>query len=509
MEKVYKNNNILFKILPCLLIAMYAVMCLFGSYVCAADKEDVYEIQNMGTINISNPNNYYYLISMLKDSYGSYYVKLVISKSPIVNSRQFSASGSYFYEVTSEDKSEIKYSNMDSLGTLKEAVSQINTVLSKDFSDIPKSPYLIGNYAQLPRGERYAASAQICNYDVKNRSGEVVFQSSVKFISPEIQNKDKISKLDFDSMAIFLNDYDSKERLYLHRLEVATTVDLGDGNTVYYYNDKVFGLDFFTSYYNNDPDHPGYTIPKYQFELENNKIYYFLLSSSATSLDHSYNLIDYTKIENAYDGFGVSTSDSFTYEQLQQEQQKKQNDQLEENNKTNKNIFETIKEMLSYLNPFSDNFILLKLWDFLGTLISYINPFSDNFLGKKIVELIGNLLKSLFVPSDEYFNNFFSDLKQWFSDRFGLLFYPFELIIDILNRITNINLSEPKFNIPEIKEPSTGKILFKAQNYNFNDLLDTNEFKIMHDIYFVIVDAIIIFALANLIKSKLKEVETE
>lgn len=346
--------------------------------------------------------------------------------------------------------------------------------------------------------------------DLYDTDGNVIFQSSVnKFISPEIQNKDKISKLDFDSMAIFLNDYDSKERLYLHRLEVATTVDLGDGNTVYYYNDKVFGLDFFTSYYNNDPDHPGYTIPKYQFELENNKIYYFLLSSSATSLDHSYNLIDYTKIENAYDGFGVSTSDSFTYEQLQQEQQKKQNDQLEENNKTNKNIFETIKEMLSYLNPFSENFILLKLWDFLGTLISYINPFSDNFLGKKIVELIGNLLKSLFVPSDEYFNNFFSDLKQWFSDRFGLLFYPFELIIDILNRITNINLSEPKFNIPEIKEPSTGKILFKAQNYNFNDLLSTNEFKIMHDIYFVIVDAIIIFALANLIKSKLKEVETE
>lgn len=349
------------------------------------------------------------------------------------------------------------------------------------------------------------------NFDVYNDNNELIFKSSFdNFTPPAFQNKNKLQNLDFDNMSIFLNDYDSKERLYLHRLEVAATVDLGDGNTVYYYNDKVFGLDFFTSYYNNDPDHPGYTIPKYQFELENNKIYYFLLSSSASSLSNSYNLIDdYTKIENAYDGFGVSTSDNFTYEQLQQEQQKKQNDQLEENNKTNKNIFETIKEMLSYLNPFSDNFILLKLWDFLGTLISYINPFSDNFLGKKIVELIGNLLKSLFVPSDEYFNNFFSDLKQWFSDRFGLLFYPFELIIDILNRITNINLSEPKFNIPEIKEPSTGRILFNAQNYNFNDLLNTKEFKTMHDIYFVIVDAIIIFALANLIKSKLKEVETE
>lgn len=191
MERVYKREGILFKILPCLLIAMYVVMCLFGSYVCAADKEDVYEIENMGTINISNPNNYYYLISMLKDSSGSYFVKLVISKSPIVNSRQFSASGSYFYEVTSEDKSQIKYSNMDSLGTLKEAVSQINTVLSKDFSDIPKSPYLSGNYAQLPRGENYAASAQICNYDVKNISGEVVFQGArqelATIIRPQVE----------------------------------------------------------------------------------------------------------------------------------------------------------------------------------------------------------------------------------------------------------------------------------------------------------------------------------
>ena len=36
MEKFYENNNILYKILSCLLIAMYAVMCLYGSTVCAA-----------------------------------------------------------------------------------------------------------------------------------------------------------------------------------------------------------------------------------------------------------------------------------------------------------------------------------------------------------------------------------------------------------------------------------------------------------------------------------------
>lgn len=36
MKCVYKSEGILFKILPCLLIAMYAVMCLYGSTVHAA-----------------------------------------------------------------------------------------------------------------------------------------------------------------------------------------------------------------------------------------------------------------------------------------------------------------------------------------------------------------------------------------------------------------------------------------------------------------------------------------
>lgn len=490
----------------CILISIFIFMSFFTTSVHAAS----YTCERFPNNLIITPEIYdnakYHVIYVYWSGYWAS-ARLFFSDEPLKIVIRYSNNVYNGISITSTSSSQsIRYCE-----GYKEKGWDFSNVTEFNYGGITTSlPAGLNNSKEFPTEiKNYLADSNCDVYDGK--TNEIVYpgQPEPEFISPEIQNKDKISKLDFDSMAIFLNDYDSKERLYLHRLEVATTVDLGDGNTVYYYNDKVFGLDFFTSYYNNDPDHPGYTIPKYQFELENNKIYYFLLSSSATSLDHSYNLIDYTKIENAYDGLGVSTSDSFTYEQLQQEQQKKQNDQLEENNKTNKNIFETIKEMLSYLNPFSDNFILLKLWDFLGTLISYINPFSDNFLGKKIVELIGNLLKSLFVPSDEYFNNFFSDLKQWFSDRFGLLFYPFELIIDILNRITNINLSEPKFNIPEIKEPSTGKILFKAQNYNFNDLLDTNEFKIMHDIYFVIVDAIIIFALANLIKSKLKEVETE
>ena len=40
MEQVYKKTGILFKILPCMLIAMYVVMCLFGASVFATDTEN-------------------------------------------------------------------------------------------------------------------------------------------------------------------------------------------------------------------------------------------------------------------------------------------------------------------------------------------------------------------------------------------------------------------------------------------------------------------------------------
>ena len=73
----------------------------------------------------------------------------------------------------------------------------------------------------------------------------------------------------------------------------------------------------------------------------------------------------------------------------------------------------------------------------------------------------------------------------------------------------NINLGEPEFVIPNIIEPSTNQILIHEKSYNFNSLLENEAFKNMHDIYLIIVDAIIIIALILLIRKKLEEVETK
>ena len=60
-------------------------------------------------------------------------------------------------------------------------------------------------------------------------------------------------------------------------------------------------------------------------------------------------------------------------------------------------------------------------------------------LVKSILEGITNIFLKVFVPGDDYFQNYFQDLNNFFSDRFGFLYYPFELIIKILNNFMNID----------------------------------------------------------------------
>ena len=80
-------------------------------------------------------------------------------------------------------------------------------------------------------------------------------------------------------------------------------------------------------------------------------------------------------------------------------------------------IIEFFANLLDYLNPFSENFILLKLWNFLVEIISYINPFSENFFVYKLIELLSDLLKFLFVPE----NNPFDDLSSKFNEKFAFV----------------------------------------------------------------------------------------
>ena len=194
-------------------------------------------------------------------------------------------------------------------------------------------------------------------------------------------------------------------------------------------------------------------------------------------------LSDGDKFQNALD---EQTKVMEEYYKKQEEILQQQQQIAEEHHNTSKGIWGTLKDVLSYINPFSENFFVYKL-----------------------IDLLVDALKSLFIPEEGFLNSYFEELMDWFSDRLGFLSYPLELILDILNRILNINFEEPVINIPDIYEPTTNQKLISATSYNFNSLLGNNVFSTVHNIYLVLVDAVIVFGLVNLLKHKLEEVFTK
>lgn len=165
---------------------------------------------------------------------------------------------------------------------------------------------------------------------------------------------------------------------------------------------------------------------------------------------------------------------------------KDQTEAIKENNETNKNIFEKIGELLSYINPLSENFFVYKL-----------------------IELLINALKFLFVPSDTFFNTWLDDLNQYFSDTFGILYYPFDLLIDFLNRISGIaNSNSAVISVPAFVLSFMGHsvTIFNSMSFDLNSILVNDTFKNIHDVYLVFTDVILWLGLVYLAANCLNNV---
>lgn len=297
------------------------------------------------------------------------------------------------------------------------------------------------------------------------------FKNSIEdFESGSFENID----IDCGSLEPFVNN----DKFYLHTAKVNRPI-LEDSSAIYYVDEKVFLLDWHSPYFTNNSGstYNYFSVPKSKtgFSFDTGNEYCFVLSSSSSSIS------SLTKDEIYEKKLFVVGARSDN--EVQQDKQDIMNDKLDEQNKTSKGIWDTLKDLLSYINPLSPNFFVYKL-----------------------IELLIEGLKSLFIPSDDFFETYFNELKDFFSERLGFLFYPFELIIDVLTKMLNVNFSEPVFTIPDMYEPVTGNKLISSTQFNLNSMLGENAFKVVHDIYLVLVDAFIVFKLVNLFKDKYEEV---
>lgn len=128
---------------------------------------------------------------------------------------------------------------------------------------------------------------------------------------------------------------------------------------------------------------------------------------------------------------------------------------------------------------------------------------------KEIPSLIIEGLKSLFVPSDDYFSNYFNELKTFFSDRFGFLYELPEFAITLFTKLINFNPDEsgytmtfPKLQAPEVVD---GDVVWhdvsSEQTFDFT-FLEDQPFKTLYSVYKSLIWLGYCILLLNLIKRK-------
>lgn len=106
-------------------------------------------------------------------------------------------------------------------------------------------------------------------------------------------------------------------------------------------------------------------------------------------------------------------------------------------------------------------------------------------------------------------NDKFQRLYDFFYNHFGFLMYPLEFVINLLNRVLNINYSEPILSIPTLYIPGTNNKIFNGYEFNFNSLLENKAVANIYNIYLVAVDFCIVIALVIHAKKVAEEVFTK
>lgn len=137
-------------------------------------------------------------------------------------------------------------------------------------------------------------------------------------------------------------------------------------------------------------------------------------------------------------------------------------------------------------------------------VVSAVTSIGDQITNALVT--LGNFLidglKQLFIPSDGYFEGVANDLSSFFSDRLGLLLYPFEFLVSLGNRIAGLETSEPTCTIPEIAYTDSDDnkyILIEGQTLNVYELVGRNDIIVgMHQTYLTVMDGIIAFTLMAL-----------
>lgn len=473
MNRNKLNRFIIHKLLPILALFLL-VTNTFVVYSFGAEKNVInfHEKDLDKDITVYLPQGYgtsykYYMVGFEFSAVHRNFtgVSVILSNSPI-----FYNGEKYTLQNSSEELYYISFSSNYS------SISLVPTEF--DFSDksvsdciILKSPFFFSGL--VPECLVYS------NHSILDiNTNDVVFEDTSpkpSFIIPSfINSKGDLETGKFDTLQIDAGDFDYSDDEFVLNIYNGTYIS----DNVYNYSlYKSILLNSKSSYLYVSNLNLYYYIPreKLGIDISNDKTYLFELKEK--SGDTVYSSIDFT-ISGLTTDEEIQNSQDETNQKLDE-----QTNAIKEQTETNKNIFEKIGEVLSYINPFSENFFVYKL-----------------------IELLLEALKSLFVPGENFFINWINDLNSYFGDRFGIIYYPFELLIEVLTRIAGItgNYTSAVISFGDLKLFDT--VLIPAFSFDFFSLLTNDTLKNIHNIYLVCVDVILYLGLVLLAKNTFSEI---
>lgn len=387
--------------------------------------------------------DYFFLCKQVISKVSYYYIYTYTDANKVTFTTKYEGSSKYF-EVHVQGKA-IKY--------------QFNTS-SKKFEVKSKSDNMSSYFSIFPENIFFS------NYDIKDDKGSVFFPNNL-LNNVKITNWEEIVSGSFSFININTQDdsiVSDEIDLVVNEYYPQYIEQIGD---VYYKSkSKMFSLNensqFLSQMGRVDGTNSIFSIP--------------LSSLMILNSNYEYEFIIRVNDEEVFNKSFILGQVSA--EDKKQQEKDKQLELQEEQNKTSKGIFDSIKELISFLNPASEKFFVYQL-----------------------INLLIDAIKSLFIPSEDFLNDWVTDLNEWLSDRLGILYYPVDLVVTFLEKIGEISesgsavISWGNFNF-------MGADLIKAGSYNLNELVSNNEtLTNVHSIYLVFTDVILWIGLLFLAKN--------
>lgn len=130
---------------------------------------------------------------------------------------------------------------------------------------------------------------------------------------------------------------------------------------------------------------------------------------------------------------------------------------------------------------------------------------SFEFLDDYIVTPIITAISDILIPDGDYLSTQFQGLFKFIDEKLGFLTFPFEFIVNFLNRFLNIpNDPVKNITVPSISLGSFGTLIH-GFTFNIAEYWEKAPFKQIYDVYLLFIHAFIVFGLYKLCNRKFEE----